>query len=112
MNTTPFYNSVSKCVCPNSWQSKAPCSVEPIAQVSLYCIIMYCNSLFCSPLFSPADARLKVEVLPGATEELGVVNDAHPVKFIHRHIHIVRVGPAERQRHRDNKQLHMLRFSV
>lgn len=35
---------------------------------------------------------MEIEVLPGATQELGVIHHSHPVQLVHRHLNVVRVG--------------------
>jgi hypothetical protein len=39
------------------------------------------------------DARLEVQVLPGAARVVAVVDHAHPVLLVHRHLDVVRVRP-------------------
>ena len=45
----------------------------------------------------PDNAVVEAQVLPGATQVGGVVDDAHPVLVVHRHLHVVRVGPQHAQ---------------
>lgn len=41
----------------------------------------------------PANLRLEVQILPGATQILGMVHDTHPVQLVHGHLDVVGVGP-------------------
>lgn len=41
------------------------------------------------------DARLEVQVLPGAAVVVAVVDHAHPVLLVHGHLDVVRIRPGE-----------------
>ena len=48
---------------------------------------------------SPAHPGGEVEVLPGATQGLGMVDHADPVQLVHRHLDIVGVRPEDTGNH-------------